>query len=261
MTSRAASSTDSAVTPGRACSQAASWASCSTAKYVAELARAARRGRTSGCSPSSSPRRWCRRCRRPRRRRASITRSPTSWCGEAPLGPEPTMTKSTVACPSSRIAAAISRPASRSVMPGAQELGHPGVHAVDRLAGPAQGVDLVGRLAHPQVSEDRRGEALLRARQGGAEPQHLLGPHPVGQRRPEPTPADAGGDERVRVLGLAPAQHLDAQPRHAGRLHRRHLEAGRDEERLARRRAGPGRSGAPAGARRSRSASAGPGPE
>ncbi len=59
-------------------------------------ARAARPGCTSGCSPSSSPRASCRRCRRRRRRRSRAPGRRPRGAGDAPFGPEPTMTKSTV---------------------------------------------------------------------------------------------------------------------------------------------------------------------
>ena len=148
------------------------------------------------------------------------------------MGPEPTMTKSTVSWPSARIAAAISRPASRSVRPGDEELGHPGVHPVDGLTRAAQRVDLVGGLAHPQVAEHVGPEALLGIGQGGPEPEHLLGPHPVRQAD-QPGVPEAGGDGGVRALGLSPADDLDAQRRHWRRLDGGDLEARRDEERVA----------------------------
>ena len=48
----------------------------------------------------------------------SMTRSDTSWCGLAPLGPDATMTNAASVCPSSTIAAAMSAPACASVRPG-----------------------------------------------------------------------------------------------------------------------------------------------
>ena len=63
------------------------------------------------------------------------TRSDTSWCGLAAFGPEATITKSTVACPSARMASAITEPTSRSVSPGRSQ---PGTRACTRsMASPA----------------------------------------------------------------------------------------------------------------------------
>ena len=138
----------------------------------------------------------CRRCRRRRRRPPRAPGRRPRGAGDAPLGPEPTMTKSTVSWPSSRIAAAMSRPTSRSVRPGPQELGHPGVHPVDGLAGPAQRVDLVGGLAHPQLAEHvgRRGSARRRAgRPGTAAPARPTSGWPAPTR---PGVPEAGGDRR-----------------------------------------------------------------
>jgi hypothetical protein len=64
----------------------------------------------------------------------------------------------------------------------------------------------------------------------GTHPQHLLGPHPVGQRHPGRRSQPAG-DHGVRVVGLAPAHHLDVQVADRGREHRRDLEPGREHER------------------------------
>jgi hypothetical protein len=62
-------------------------------------------------------------------------RSETSWCGLAALGPEATMTKSTVACPSARMASVITEPTSRSVIPARSQ---PGTRACTRsIAAPA----------------------------------------------------------------------------------------------------------------------------
>ena len=64
-----------------------------------------------------------------------MTRSETSWCGDAAFGPEPTITKSTWTWPSARMASAIFAPTWRSVRPG---LSHPGTLACTRsIASPA----------------------------------------------------------------------------------------------------------------------------
>ena len=66
---------------------------------------------------------------------AASTRSETSWCGLAAFGPEPTITKSTVACPSARMASVITEPTARSVSPGRSQ---PGTRACTRsMAAPA----------------------------------------------------------------------------------------------------------------------------
>ena len=65
----------------------------------------------------------------------SRTRSDTSWCGLAAFGPEATITKSTVACPSARMASAMSVPTSRSVRPACSQ---PGTRVCTRsMASPA----------------------------------------------------------------------------------------------------------------------------
>ena len=90
----------------------------------------------------------------------SITRSDTSWCGLAPFGPEPTITNAAVGV-------ALLDDRRGDVGPdlplGAarlEELGHPGVHPVDRRAGRAQLGDLGGVLAHPQLAQHRAGQRL-----------------------------------------------------------------------------------------------------
>jgi hypothetical protein len=114
---------------------------------------------------------------------------------------------------------------------GTKKLGHAGVHAVDGLAGAAQGVDLLDRLAHAQLADDRRRQALLGVGQRGAHPEHLLGPHPVGQRDAA-SPGQAGSDDGVGIIRLAPADDLDIQVSHRRSQHGRHLEPGGHHERL-----------------------------
>ena len=220
---------------------------------------AARRRCTSACSRSSSPRAVVPPMSTTTGSPRSMTRSETSWCGQAPFGPEPTMTKSTLTWPSSRIASAMSRPDLALGAPGSQPLRHPGVHAVDRLTGAAQRVDLVGRLAHPQLAEHLREQGLLGAGQRGPQPQHLLGPHLVVQRHPTGA-GQPGGDQGVRVVGLAPAHAPRRRALRPGDASTAGTSSrGATRNGVARRPAGPGRSAARAAARRSRSASAGPG--
>lgn len=65
----------------------------------------------------------------------SITRSDTSWCGLAPFGPDPTITKSACVWPSSSMAAVMSAPTSASVRPA---LSHSPMRACTRsIAAPA----------------------------------------------------------------------------------------------------------------------------
>ncbi len=183
ITVRAAASTDSAVTPGRACAQAASWASCSTRKYVDEL----RRRLAQGVHPGAV------RAVALRRRPADVDDHDVAGLehpvadlvvrrGAVGPGADDDEVDGGVALVEDRrgdVPAGLALGA-----PGLQELRHPGVHPVDGLAGPAQRVDLLGALAHPQVAEHAGGQGLLGARQRGPHPQHLLGPHPVGQGDP-----------------------------------------------------------------------------
>ena len=149
------------------------------------------------------------------------------------MGPEPTMTKSTVACPSARIAAAMS-PAGRSLGASRAAATRPSARGRGRSPAPARrsASTSSGDLRIRSVRSTAPARLCSASGRAARKPQHLLGPHPVGQPD-RADPADPTGDEGVRVLGLAPAQHLDAQPRDAGRLHGRHLQAGHDQERLA----------------------------
>ena len=123
------------------------------------------------------------------------------------------MTKSTVSCPSARIAAAISRPASRSVRPG---LRNSAIRACTRsiaCPGAAQRVDLLGRLAHPQVAEDLGGEACSAPGSASRNREHLLGPHPVGQ--PDPPGLRAAGRPTMAYGSSVSAQPTTSMPRAA----------------------------------------------
>ena len=192
----------------------------------------------------------------------SRTRSPTSWCGEAPFGPEPTMTKSTrdVALVEDRRRRSRA-PTSRSVRPGRRNSAIRRVHPVDRLPGAAQRVDLVGGLAHPQLADAPPTPGVCSAPgQRGPHPQHLLGPHPVGQRRPAGRRAAGAAISGVRVVRLAPAHAPRCRvPARATPAPPAPRAAGATRNGSPVGRAGPGRSAARAAARRSRSASAGRG--
>ena len=157
---------------------------------------------------------WCRRCRRRPGRRCWMTRSDTSWCGLAPLGPEATMTKSTVAWPAARIASAMSRATSRSVRPARSHSRHlrgaPG-----RCAAPASrsAADLARATCASAAPAARRRPAPARrraARRGSAATLHR--PHAVVDGRPGRTSPQPAGDERVRVLGLVPGDEVEAEP-------------------------------------------------
>ena len=190
---------------------------------------------------------------------SSITRSETSWCGDAAFGPEPTITKSTWTWPSARMASAILAPTWRSVSPG---LSQPGTLACTRsIASPASS-------SAPTSAADlriRSGDSTVLARcwlASGRCPRTAARAAPTcgrtgrwtaGRRR-------AGLDHPERERGLPPRH--DLQVERAGRrgLRRLQLKLRHQQERVARPRGSPGRSAAPAAWRRSRSRSAGPGP-
>ena len=199
-----------------------------------------------GRSPSSSRRHGAADVDDDRARRR---RSPGRRCrgaGWRRSGRRATMTKSTVACPSARIAAAMSAATSRSVRPARSHSPHPRVHR-RRWPAPARrsAVDLGGGLAHPQLAQHLAGEALLGAGQRGAQGEHLLGPHAVAEadRRGPRAPRAAA----TRAYGSVPSawSTMTGTPR-GRRPRRRAFQPGHDEGRLARRRAAPGRSAAPA---------------
>ncbi len=91
--------------------------------------------------------------------------------------------------------------------PGAQPLADAGVDAVDGLAGPVQGRQLLGRLDHAQ-GPDRR-----TARRDGCAP----GAAPVpGRARWQPiVHAEPGGDEGVGGLAVLPGGHVSGTIRPA----------------------------------------------
>ena len=182
---------------------------------------AARRGRRCGCCreqypsavvPPMSTTTGSPRLQHPRSR--------CRGAGWLPFGPEPTMTKFTDSWPSSTIASRDRAAGLALGPPDPQELPHPGVHPVDGLPGRgAQRLDLLGRLAHPQLAQHRPAGtcsapgSAARKRSTFSAHIRLASPTAAGRRR------GAAGDQRVRVLGLAPVGDLDAQA--AGRRARR----------------------------------------
>src|SRR4029450_2092773 len=92
-----------------------------------------------------------------------ITRSDVSWCGLAPFGPDPTMTKSTRTTPppNMRTATAAPPPPLPRTPPAAappHPLPDPLGDAIDRLPSAPQLLDLVRTLAHPQLTQDVTGQ-------------------------------------------------------------------------------------------------------
>jgi len=136
------------------------------------------------------------------------------------LGPDATMTKvdGRVAGGDDRVGDVLADLALGP--PGAQPLGDPAVHGVDRGTGAAQRLDLAGRLAHAQVAEHLAGEDLLGAGEDAAEVEDLLGPHVVVEPD-RPGRPEVRGDQRVGVVGLVPGQDLQAE-----RAQRRRLGGG-----------------------------------
>ena len=167
---------------------------------------------------------------------ASIVRPDSSWCGLAPFGPEPDDREvdPDVALGEDRrgdVGAHLGLGA-----PDPQPLPHPGVHPVDRGTGERQLLDLRRRLHHAQPVDDRARELERRARQRPLDAEGVLGPRAgpdadPRRRRPE-TPGGGAGEQRERVVGLVPGQHLEPEPAGRAGLDHRRLQAGHDEERL-----------------------------
>ena len=141
-----------------------------------------------------------------------------------------------------------------------QPAGHPAVHPVDGLARRAQGGDL-GRLLRARSSRRARLASSWPASGSAARSRSTISAH---IRSDSPTAAgpapELARDQRVRVVGLVPADDLQAQPAGRRGLGGRELQvaarAGPARPRPPRP-AAPGRSAARADARRSRSGSAG----
>ena len=122
---------------------------------------------------------------------ASMTRSESEWCGDAPFGPEPTITKSArrVALLDDRVGDRRARLAFGAAH--LEELGHPGVDPVDRRTGLAERGDLVGALPHPQVADHPAGHLELGVRQGVS--GRRASGSPTCGRRPPPGVASCTG--------------------------------------------------------------------
>jgi hypothetical protein len=111
------------------------------------------------------------------------------------------------------------------------ELGHPGVHAVDRGARGAQLAHLGRVLAHPQLAQHPPGQARLRVGQRLLHAEDVHRGHRVRHRDPG-RPARQVADQQIGVLAVLPGDDLDAEVveaevREPGRLHAGHDERGR----------------------------------
>ena len=187
-----------------------------------------------GASRSSSRRASCRRCRRRPGRRPRSPGRTARGAGWRRWGRTPTMTKSTVACPSARIASAMSRPTSRSVRPARS---HCRTCACTRsIAAPAarSASTSAARLAHPQLAQDRAGEHLLGAGHRG--PESAAPSRPTCGRRADhgAGTGERASHQRVRVVGLAPGARISTPSAADGRRLRRPAARGRARPRPGR---------------------------
>ena len=161
----------------------------------------------------------------------SITRSDTSWCGLAPLGPEPTITNAASACPSSTIAAAMSAAACASVRPA---LRNSAIRACTRsIAAPAARSSRTSAASLRIRSSRSTGPARLAFASGSASctPKTCTAGI-VSATAIRVGPAREVADQQVGVLAVLPGDDLDAEVveaevREPGRLHAGHDERGR----------------------------------
>ena len=110
-----------------------------------------------------------------------MTRSETSWCGEAAFGPEPTITKSALMWPSAKMASAILTPTWRSVCPALSQCGT--LACTRSIASPASLSAATSAGVLRIRSGDRTSEASRwpAPGQGLRELEHVQRPHPVAQ--------------------------------------------------------------------------------
>ena len=193
------------------------------------VARRVRRGRCGWC-PSRS-RRAARRSRAPRCRRSAMTRSPASWCGLAPLGPEPTTVKSTWECPCWRSSAARSAATSVSRRPANAYREDLLERRVGAGAGRGQPVQLGRVLDRPQHRQ-AVGQARVATCRGRARcsPSRCIAQARVGDRVPA-VPVRAAA--RSTAYGSTPSsQSTKVMRRRAGGLGRvRPLQRRHDQRR------------------------------
>ena len=160
-----------------------------------------------------------------------MTRSETSWCGEAALGPEPTITKSALMCPSAKMASAILTPTWRSVCPALSQLG---TFACTRsIASPAS----LSAATSAGVLRIRSGDRTVLASRwpapGSACANWSTCSAHIRSLRATSRGRRPCGDQRERVGGLAPRDHFQVQLARRGGLRRLQLEGRDDQERLA----------------------------
>ena len=108
-----------------------------------------------------------------------MTRSPASWWGEAPFGPEPTMAKSARSWPSSIRRPRISRPTSASVRPTRRPAAIASIVRSAAAAARREEPGLVGVLDLAQVAQDRARGLEPAAGQGRLQRQHVHRPEPI----------------------------------------------------------------------------------
>ena len=171
---------------------------------------ARRRRRRCGCSRSSSRSAVVPPMSTTTGSPASITRSETSWCGLAPLGPEPTMTKSTAACPSARIASAMSAADLALGAARPQPLAHPR-RAPGRSPRPAarSASTSAGALRIRSARDHLAGQALLARR--AAPPRSASTFSAAHRGRPRATRAGpAGSRPATSANGSSVSAQVDA---------------------------------------------------
>ena len=163
---------------------------------------------------------------------SSMTRSLISWCGLAPLGPEPTTVKSTCEWPCARRKPARSAAISLSVRPAKRT---PAMSSkLASAAAPAVGepLDLVLVLDRAQHRQRAGHRDVARAGQRRLQPEHVHRPRRVGDRV-APVRVEQRGRRRVGVVAVRPV----GQRHHAGGgrvLGVRALEDRHDHRRLSR---------------------------
>ncbi len=141
---------------------------------------------------------------------------------------------------------------------GAQPVRHARVHPVDRRARAAQRLRPRRASCGSAARAARHRPAPARTPGIAARSRSTFSAHMWLSSAAVPVRRQRRRDQGVRVVGLAPGQHLEAQRTDGARERGRLLQTGHHDVRVAGPRAPRGRSGARAGSRRSRSGSAGP---